>query len=206
MEAWFYKFKHASVLLLYVTVCKACIGCVQMAQLTELRTKLKIILEVGDLHLLAIRRKQIFTAMFVAMFLSIPIIITGEVQVDKAFEPTNSVQDVHDQYYKGLKTFGILSGTYFMLLSIAMLFMFYDIFKLIDGGHKLSDSLQGQKAGLKLMMLLVLISYLLASLINFFYGEYRDFGMNWFARWLCYPIVAIIIELPNMLVIYVIHW
>lgn len=31
-------------------------------------------------------------------------------------------------------------------------------------------------------------------------------GMDLFWRWLMYPLTAIFIELPNMLVIYIIHW
>lgn len=92
-----------------------------------------------------------------------------------------------------------------MLVALGMLYMFREIFKLIDGGHKLSESLQHQKGGLKLMMVLVVISYMLASLINFLYGHYSGI-MDLFQRWLCYPILAIIVELPNILVIYVIHW
>lgn len=46
-----------------------------MAQLTELSFKLKIILEQGDISELAVRRKQIFAAMTLAMMLSLPMLI-----------------------------------------------------------------------------------------------------------------------------------
>ena len=55
------------------------------------------------------------------------------------------------------------------------------------------------------MMVLVIISYLIAGAINLFYGSYRDL-FNLFFRTLSYPILEIIIELPNMMVIYYIHW
>lgn len=55
------------------------------------------------------------------------------------------------------------------------------------------------------MSLLVFVSYLIGSLIFFFYGRYRSvFGLE--TRWLVYPILAIVVELPNMLVIYIIHY
>jgi hypothetical protein len=45
-------------------------------------------------------------------------------------------------YNKALINYGIFSGSYYLVLSIAMLAMFLSIFKLIDGGlAKLSESL-----------------------------------------------------------------
>jgi hypothetical protein len=55
------------------------------------------------------------------------------------------------------------------------------------------------------MMALVFISYLIASFVFFFYGSYRK-KFKLFTRWFVYPILAMVIELPNMLVIYIIHW
>ena len=83
--------------------------------------------------------------------------------------------------------------------------MFNELFRLINSGHKLSECLQHQKGGLKLMIWLVIVSYVLSALVFFLYGHYRIW-IGLFNRWLIYPILAIIIELPNMLVIYVIHW
>lgn len=57
-----------------------------------------------------------------------------------------------------------------------------------------------------MMMYLVGVSYFISALIFYFYGNYRYLGINWFARWIIYPLLAIVIELPNMLVIYIIHW
>jgi uncharacterized membrane protein len=56
-----------------------------------------------------------------------------------------------------------------------------------------------------MMIVLVIISYLLSAFIFVFYGHYYKF-VNLFERWLIYPILAILIEMPNMLVIYIIHW
>jgi len=92
-----------------------------------------------------------------------------------------------------------------MVIGIAMLVMFYLLFNLIKAGEKLSDGLQQQKSGLQLMMALVVISYILAALLFFFYGSYhKKFGL--FIRWLIYPITILLLELPNMLIVYVIHW
>ena len=93
--------------------------------------------------------------------------------------------------------------------------MFYVLFALIDAPQdtqmeqrfKLSDKLQQQKKGLKMMMWLVLVSYFLSAVIFYFYGSYHDLEfLTWFKRWMAYPLLAIVIELPNMLVIYIIHW
>lgn len=55
------------------------------------------------------------------------------------------------------------------------------------------------------MVMLVIVSYLVSAVVFYPYGYYRNkFGT--FTRWLIYPILVIIIELPNMLVIYIIHW
>ena len=56
-----------------------------------------------------------------------------------------------------------------------------------------------------MMLLLVIVSYVVSALIFFPYGYYRN-KIDLFWRWLIYPILAIIIELLNMLVIYIIHW
>jgi hypothetical protein len=65
-----------------------------------------------------------------------------------------------------------------MVIGIAMLVMFYLLFKLIKAGAKLSDGFQQQKSGLQLMMALVVISYILAALLFFFYGSYyKKFGL-----------------------------
>lgn len=100
-----------------------------------------------------------------------------------------------------------MSGTYFLLICLAMLIMFYELFRLINGGHQLSESLQHQKGGLKMMMILVGVSYFISAMIFFFYGRYRLLPyLTLFRRWMIYPTLAIVIELPNMLVIYIIHW
>lgn len=55
------------------------------------------------------------------------------------------------------------------------------------------------------MMILVGVSYFVSAMIFYFYGMYRG-AFTLFQRWMIYPTLAIVIELPNMLVIYVIHW
>lgn len=94
-----------------------------------------------------------------------------------------------------------------MIIGIAMLVMFYFLFQLIKAGEKLSEGLQHQKKGLKLMMVLVVVSYIVVALVFFFYGRYgKIFGLSLFARWIIYPITILVLELPNMLIVYVIHW
>jgi hypothetical protein len=57
------------------------------------------------------------------------------------------------------------------------------------------------------MMGLIMLSYFIGAIINFFYGRYYSlFNMGLFSRAFIYPILAIIVELPNMLLIYIIHW
>jgi hypothetical protein len=102
-----------------------------------------------------------------------------------------------------------------MLIFFALLYMFYVLFGLINSNmcdersakFKLAQKLSAQKDGLTKMLWLVSVSYFLSSLIFYFYGNYRKVDIfTWFVRWLAYPIMAIIIELPNMMVIYYIHW
>ena len=57
------------------------------------------------------------------------------------------------------------------------------------------------------MIWMVIISYMLAGIINLFYGRYYEISdIKFFVRAMVYPITAIIIELPNILVMYLIHW
>jgi hypothetical protein len=55
------------------------------------------------------------------------------------------------------------------------------------------------------MMLVVIVSYVLAGIFNLLYGHY-DKLISTFGRAIVYPITAIILELPNILVMYLIHW
>lgn len=111
-----------------------------------------------------------------------------------------------EEYRRSMVTYGIMSGVYFIVLSVALLLMFWNIFRLINNSNKLSESLQTQKGGLKLMMGIVILSYVLAGLINLFYGQYYKFGFSMFFKGVVYPITAIIVELPNIMVMYAIHW
>jgi hypothetical protein len=57
------------------------------------------------------------------------------------------------------------------------------------------------------MMLVVIVSYALAGIFNLFYGQYYKINtISTFVRAILYPITAIILELPNILVMYLIHW
>ena len=55
------------------------------------------------------------------------------------------------------------------------------------------------------MMALVVVSYILAALVFFYYGHYSNF-LSLFAKYILYPITILLLELPNMLIVYVIHW
>lgn len=124
--------------------------------------------------------------------------------LNRTFSAT-SREEFKKELIAGETSFGILSGSYFLLIAFALLYMFRELFRLINSGHKLSENLQHQKGGLKMMIWLVIVSYVLSALVFFLYGHFR-LWIALFDRWLIYPILAIIIELPNMLVIYIIHW
>lgn len=69
--------------------------------------------------------------MFITMLFTLPIIIVGQIQADNAFEilieseePIYALPEFYTQYHRAMRTFGILSGTFFMILGIAMLVMF----------------------------------------------------------------------------------
>jgi len=174
--------------------------------LTELSYKLKIILEQDDVKLLQKRRQQIFVCMTIACASSLSIIIVADLNLDRAFQLNQtSLAQFESEVVHGESTFGIMSGTYFLLIAFALLLMFNELFRLINSGHKLSESLQHQKGGLKMMICLVIVSYVISALVFFLYGRWRNW-ISLFDRWLIYPVLAIIIELPNMLVIYIIHW
>ena len=147
--------------------------------------------------------------MIIGMLFSVFIIVAGQHNIKVAFDQLTTQNPDLTQFktdvLRGFKLFGALAGTYFLLIGLGLIFMFYGLFKQIDSGHKLSETLQHQKGGLKLMVALVIISYLISALVIYPYGRYRNF-VNIFIRWLVYPILAILIELPNMLAIYIIHW
>jgi hypothetical protein len=78
-----------------------------------------------------------------------------------------------------MSVYGIISGSYMLLLSTALVLMFWRIFTLINNGHRLSQELQHQKGGLKLMMGIIILSYFFAGIINLFYGQYTTlFGLT----------------------------
>lgn len=146
-----------------------------------------------------------------AMLISLVIIIVPSMQLNDAFSLINeddlftSLDQFRLKYVQGLQLFGTISGTYFLLIGMAILVMFWELFRLIDTEHRLSESLQHQKGGLKTMVTLVFISYFLGAGILYCYGQMQE-SMSLFQKWLIYPILALLVELPNMLVIYMIHW
>lgn len=123
-----------------------------MAQLTELSFKLRIILGQGDITSLAAKRRTIFIVMALAMLvLSVPMLIVCQVKLEQGFAVLNfdsflklsqSLDEFEAEYVVGLKVFGYFSGTYFLIICFAIFFMFYKLFKLINGEHQLSPSLQ----------------------------------------------------------------
>lgn len=60
-------FRSTLDMLPYITSMKGCIGCVQMAQLTELSVKLKILLEQKSIMDLAQDRRKIVIGMIAGM-------------------------------------------------------------------------------------------------------------------------------------------
>ena len=57
IATWLNHLLAAERFLVFQTAFKGCIGCVQMAQLMELGTKLRILLEVEDISILSLRKK-----------------------------------------------------------------------------------------------------------------------------------------------------
>ena len=82
-----------------------------------------------------------------AMLISLIIIILPSIKLNAALklidkdDPINSLEKFKIEYVDGLKTFGIISGTYFLIIGIAILVMFWHLFRLIDTEHRLSESL-----------------------------------------------------------------
>ena len=148
------------------------------------------------------------------MVLFLPIIVFCSVSFNQTFQSLKATDKVSDfesevlifypNYRKNLRIFGALTGIYLLFLFISMLLMFKKLFSLLDSDNALSATLQHQKQGLRQIRFLVVISYFFAAIIQFFYGN-----LNWipiFYKWLLYPLLSIIIELPNILVLYIIHW
>lgn len=115
-----------------------------------------------------------------ASLLSLIVIFVPNHYLAKAYDSLNladfsqSYPEFKENFVAGLQVFGYCSGSYFFMLAIAILYLYWHLLAQIDSGHKLTEILQGQKFGLKLMSFLVFVSYLIGSLIFFFYGRYRD--------------------------------
>lgn len=106
-----------------------------------------------------------------------------------------------------MKAYGTLSGIFFLGISLVMVFIFRQIMTIINNESKLSETMLEQKSGLRLMMVFVFLSYFCCSAVNFGYGYYRNSDFfDLFTRWLLYPFTSILLEVPNVLAVYVIHW
>jgi ABC-type arginine transport system permease subunit len=55
------------------------------------------------------------------------------------------------------------------------------------------------------MMITVILSYLLAGVIDLFYGHYNA-DSTWFMRSEAYAVVTLIFEVPDILFMYIIHY
>lgn len=87
--------------------------------------------------------------MAVAMFVpSVAIISVGEYQIRDGFKTLNVASisttfgPFYEKYKTGLTTFGIMSGSYFLMIFIAMLLMFRELFRLINNPGELNEKLQ----------------------------------------------------------------
>ena len=82
-----------------------------------------------------------------SMLISLVIIIVPSMRLKDAFSLINeddiftSLDQFRVEYVEGLKLFGVISGTYFLLIGMAILVMFWELFRLIDTEHRLSESL-----------------------------------------------------------------
>lgn len=118
------------------------------------------------------------------MVFATPVVLWPEGVIDTAeknliITDFNTYKPFVKEYRKAMSVYGIISGSYMLLLSTALVLMFWRIFTLINNGHRLSQELQHQKGGLKLMMGIIILSYFFAGIINLFYGQYTTlFGLT----------------------------
>ena len=81
------------------------------------------------------------------MFLALPALIVPFIYSTKAEQfiaadtPGNTWNEFLETYRKSLTTYGVISGTCFITVSVILLIMFWMIFRLIDDTQKLSDTL-----------------------------------------------------------------
>lgn len=87
--------------------------------------------------------------MAAACALSLIIIITAQVNLNSTFRqvinvtnPLASFALLKDDLIRGESQFGVMAGVYFIMIAIALLLMFKELFRLINSGHRLSESLQ----------------------------------------------------------------
>ena len=107
---------------------------------------------------------------------------------------------------KSYRIYGTISGTFFLLIAVVMLYVLWLLLTTIKrAGNLLSNQLKQERDVLIFLVVVIIISYFFGSVFNFIYGEYHImFGLVF--RWILYPVAAILIEIPNMLLIYIIHW
>ena len=86
--------------------------------------------------------------MTIAIISSLPIIIVPSVISIKAIDALESntdfqtaLNEFYPLYIDTLKSYGIISGGYYIILSLCLLMMFKELFALINNGHKLSEPL-----------------------------------------------------------------
>ena len=141
--SWSHQFKNSALLTTYVVMLKGCIGCVQMAQITDIHLKLDVIFKQGNLQKFAKTRKIVFAFMLLAMLCSLPIVIVSSRDFNQAFAQfmsgditplniRNKFDTFVTSYRNGFETFGLMSGVYFMLIAFAMLYMFSRLFNQIE--------------------------------------------------------------------------
>ena len=85
--------------------------------------------------------------MYLCMIFALPIVVVPEGIIDQAQKTLDilnpaTYENFVIEYRRSMKVYGILSGTYMLLLSTALILMFWKVFKLINNGHKLSLELQ----------------------------------------------------------------
>lgn len=127
------------------------------------------------------KRFTIYGLMILAIFSTLPIVIVpirmlniakDTLDLTNAETLVTSFIDAGTIYKNGLKYFGLISGLYFMVIAVALLAMYCVLFNLIKHENKLSQTLQHQQNALRLMIFIVIISYLFAGALNFGYGHY----------------------------------
>ena len=151
--------------------------------------------------------------MYIGMLLSLVIAVPATIQGRKAFEykqnfqynPSEFDPSIFEaKYRRAFMYYGVTSGLFFMAIAVLMIVVLRRLLRLIDNETNLSQAVRQQRSGLRLMLIFVVISYMGNGLVNLGMGHY-ELVLNTYWRWICYPLLTILLNMPNVLLIYIVH-